>query len=183
MAKKNNKNRQYTAKPSIIDDAVVESIQENTSVETETVEEPTPEVEEVVEVAEETVEIPEAPKVVEELPKVDVKEVIPEKVEKPVVEKKPTVTKPVEKISKPVPVKKEEVKKPATKSNLYQLVFVANATPLQVNKTVKRLKELNVLYDYNGTDILGATFASESEAIEQKKYYAGKGLKPTIRRL
>jgi hypothetical protein len=49
MAKKNNKNRQYTAKPSIIDDSVVESIQENTSVETETVEEPTPEVEEVVE--------------------------------------------------------------------------------------------------------------------------------------
>jgi hypothetical protein len=180
MAKKNNKNRQYTAKPSIIDDSVVESIQENTSVETETVEEPTPEVEEVVE---ETVEISEAPKVVEELHKVDVKEVIPEKVEKPVVEKKPTVTKPVEKISKPVPVKKEEVKKPATKSNLYQLVFIANATPLQVNKTVKRLKELNVLYDYNGTDILGATFASESEAIEQKKYYAGKGLKPTIRRL
>lgn len=180
MAKKNNKNRQYTAKPSIIDEAVVESIQENTSVETEAVEEPTPEVEEVVE---ETVEISEAPKMVEELPKFDVKEVIPEKVEKPVVEKKPTVTKPVEKISKHVPVKKEEVKKPATKSNLYQLVFIANATPLQVNKTVKRLKELNVLYDYNGTDILGATFASESEAIEQKKYYAGKGLKPTIRRL
>ena len=180
MAKKNNRNRQYTAKPSIIDDAVVESIQENTSVETEAVEEPTPEVEEVVE---ETVEISEAPKMVEKLPKFDVKEVIPEKVEKPVVEKKPTVTKPVEKISKPVPVKKEEVKKPATKSNLYQLVFIANATPLQVNKTVKRLKELNVLYDYNGTDILGATFASETEAIEQKKYYAGKGLKPTIRRL
>ena len=180
MAKKNNKNRQYTAKPSIIDDAVVESIQENTSVETETVEEPTHEVEEVVE---EIVEISETPEMVEELPKVDVKEVIPEKVEKPVVEKKPTVTKPVEKISKSVPVKKEEVKKPATKSNLYQLVFIANATPLQVNKTVKRLKELNVLYDYNGTDILGATFASETEAIEQKKYYAGKGLKPTIRRL
>lgn len=171
MAKKNNKNRQYTAKPSIIDDAVVESIQENTSV--ETVKEPTPKVEEVVE---ETVEISEAPKVVEELPKFAVKEVIPEKVEKPIVEKKPTVT-------KPVPMKKEEVKKPATKSNLYQLVFIANATPLQVNKTVKRLKELNVLYDYNGTDILGATFASETEAIEQKKYYAGKGLKPTIRRL
>jgi hypothetical protein len=180
MAKKNNKNRQYTARPSIIDDAVVESIRKSTSVETEAVEEPTPKVEEV---AEETVEISETPKMVEELPKFDVKEVIPEKVEKPVVEKKPTVTKPVEKISKPVPVKKEEVKKPAAKSNLYQLVFIANATPLQVNKTVKRLKELNVLYDYNGTDILGATFASESEAIEQKKYYAGKGLKPTIRRL
>ena len=180
MAKKNNKNRQYTARPSIIDDVVVESIRKSTSVETEAVEEPTPEVEEVVE---ETVEISEAPKMVEKLPKFDVKEVIPEKVEKPVVEKKPTVTKPVEKISKPVPVKKEEVKKPATKSNLYQLVFIANATPLQVNKTVKRLKELNVLYDYNGTDILGATFASETEAIEQKKYYAGKGLKPTIRRL
>ena len=180
MAKKNNKNRQYTSKPSIIDDAVVESIRKNTSVETEAVEEPIPEVEEVVE---ETVEISEAPKMVEELPKFDVKEVIPEKVEKPVVEKKPTVIKPVEKNSTPVPKKKEEVKKPATKSNLYQLVFIANATPLQVNKTVKRLKELNVLYDYNGTDILGATFASETEAIEQKKYYAGKGLKPTIRRI
>lgn len=176
MAKKNNKNRQYTAKPSIIDDVVVESIRESTSVETEAVEEPTPEV------VEETVEISEAPEVVEELPKFAVKEVIPEKVEKPVVEKKPTVTKPVEKISKPVLVKKEEVKKPATKSNLYQLVFIANATPLQVKKTVKRLKELNVLYDYNGTDILGATFSSETEAIEQKKYYAGQGLKPTIRR-
>lgn len=180
MAKKNNKNRQYTARPSIIDDAIVESIRKSTSAETEAVEKPTPKVEEI---AEETVEISEVPKMVEELPKFDVKEVIPKKVEKPVVEKKPTVTKPVEKISKPAPVKKEEVKKPATKSNLYQLVFIANATPLQVNKTVKRLKELNVLYDYNGTDILGATFASESEAIEQKKYYAGKGLKPTIRRL
>lgn len=180
MAKKNNKNRQYTAKPSIIDDAVIESIRKSTSVETEAVEESAPEVEEVVE---ETVEISEAPKIVEELPKFDVKEVIPEKIEKPAVEKKPTITKPVEKSSKPVPEKKEEVKKPAAKSNLYQLVFIANATPLQVNKTVKRLKELNVLYDYNGTDILGATFASEAEAIEQKKYYAGKGLKPTIRRL
>lgn len=173
MAKKNNKNRQYTAKPSIIDDAVVESIKES-------IQEKEPEIEEVVE---ETVEISEVPKMVEELPKFDVKEVIPEKVEKPAVEKKPTVIKPVEKISKPVLAKKEEVKKPATKSNLYQLVFIANATPLQVKKTVKRLKELNVLYEYNGTDILGATFASETEAIEQKKYYAGQGLKPTIRRL
>lgn len=69
------------------------------------------------------------------------------------------------------------------KTERYQLVFAVNASPLQLAKITNRLRDLNVSYEYDGKDILGQIFLSESDAIGFKKLYAGQGLKPTIRKI
>lgn len=83
--------------------------------------------------------------------------------------------------AKPVVKVEEPVIKPS--SGKYQIIFIAKATPLQIKKTTKRLKDLKIPYEQSHGDIVGQIYLSESEAIAAKKYFAGQGLKPIIREL
>lgn len=102
--------------------------------------------------------------------------------EEPVIEN--TVSSPsISETKKPVSKRTHNGRTTTHKTERYQLVFAVNASPLQLAKITNRLRDLNVSYEYDGKDILGQIFLSESDAIGFKKLYAGQGLKPTIRKI
>lgn len=67
----------------------------------------------------------------------------------------------------------------------FQIIFVDKGSPLQIQKTLKRLRAVGETYEYDDTTntIKGKVFSSYSDAISHRKYLAGKGLKPILREL
>lgn len=78
---------------------------------------------------------------------------------------------------------RKNVNSNGTTSISFKIVFVENGSPLQISKIIKRLKSHSINYEYDRTSetISGQVFSSRTEAIASKKYFAGIGLKPTIK--
>ena len=70
-------------------------------------------------------------------------------------------------------------------TNKFQIVFVDKGSPLQIQKTLKRLKSIGESYEIDDTinTINGKVFSSYPDAISHRKYLAGKGLKPIIKKI
>lgn len=68
-------------------------------------------------------------------------------------------------------------------SRKFQIVFVENGSPLQMVKTLKRLKAVGELFDVDDktNTITGKVFQTFSDAVACRKILAGKGLKPSIK--
>lgn len=95
-------------------------------------------------------------------------------------------------VVEPKPEVKEVVSKPEapkdnipTGANKFQIVFVDRGSPLQLQKTLKRLKSIGEPYDVDDSinTISGRVFSSYPDAISHRKYLAGKGLKPIIKKI
>ena len=121
----------------------------------------------------------------------DEPEVIPEVREEKVYEPIEDPTKPIPEL-KPSPssIKTSSTVKTVMKDNTegskrFQIVFVDNGSPLQLQKTLKRLKSIGEPYDVDDSinTISGRVFSSYPDAISHRKYLAGKGLKPIIKKI
>jgi hypothetical protein len=68
-------------------------------------------------------------------------------------------------------------------SRKFQIVFVENGSPLQMVKTLKRLKAVGELFDLDDktNTITGKVFQTFADAVACRKILAGKGLKPSIK--
>lgn len=68
-------------------------------------------------------------------------------------------------------------------SRKFQIVFVENGSPLQMVKTLKRLKAVGELFDVDDktNTITGKVFQTFADAVACRKILAGKGLKPSIK--
>lgn len=127
-----------------------------------------------IDLAEEPVEVEET---------VDEPEIIPEVKEEKVYEPIEDPTKPIPEL-KPTPSTVKTVMKDNTEgSKRFQIVFVDNGSPLQMVKTLKRLKAVGEVFDVNDktNTITGKVFRSFSDAVACRKALAGKGLKPSIK--
>lgn len=68
-------------------------------------------------------------------------------------------------------------------SGKYIVYVLKDGSPLQLHKVLNRLNSLGIPYRIeNENSIITNTCNSESEAIKIKKYLAGKGLKPIIKK-
>lgn len=119
-------------------------------------------------------------------PVMEVEEVVTEVVDNTVEVEAPEV------VVEPEPEVKEVVSKPeapkdniSTGANKFQIVFVDRGSPLQLQKTLKRLKSIGEPYDVDDSinTISGRVFSSYPDAISHRKYLAGKGLKPIIKKI
>lgn len=133
-----------------------------------------------LDLAEEPVEVEET---------VDEPEVIPEVKEEKAYEPIEDPTKPIPELKPaPSPIKTPSTVKTVMKDNTegskrFQIVFVDNGSPLQMVKTLKRLKAVGEVFDVNDktNTITGKVFRSFSDAVACRKALAGKGLKPSIK--
>lgn len=120
---------------------------------------------------------------------VDELEVIPEVKEEKVYEPIEDPTKPIPELKPtPSPIKTPSTVKTVMKDNTegskrFQIVFVDKGSPLQMVKTLKRLKAVGEVFDVNDktNTITGKVFRSFSDAVACRKALAGKGLKPSIK--
>lgn len=65
----------------------------------------------------------------------------------------------------------------------YTVYVLENGSPLQLQKVLRRLNTLGIPYKMeNENSIITNILNTESEAIKWKKYLAGKGLKPIIKK-
>lgn len=120
---------------------------------------------------------------------VDEPEIIPEVKEEKVYEPIEDPTKPIPELKPtPSPIKTPSTVKTVMKDNTegskrFQIVFVDKGSPLQMVKTLKRLKAVGEVFDVNDktNTITGKVFRSFSDAVACRKALAGKGLKPSIK--
>ena len=128
-----------------------------------------------------------------------VEEIVEEVVEEVPVIKEEKVYEPIEDPSKPIPELKpgpspivtnkvpssvkSTINDKTEGSRKFQIVFVENGSPLQMVKTLKRLKAIGELFDVNDktNTITGKVFQTFADAVACRKILAGKGLKPSIK--
>ena len=165
-------NTETVETPTVIDTVIVDN--------TEVTEEAEP-VFDQVEVEEPVEEIVE--EVVEEVPVIN-EEKVYEPIEdpsKPIPELKPGPS-PI--VTNKVPSSvKSTINDKTEGSRKFQIVFVENGSPLQMVKTLKRLKAVGELFDVDDktNTITGKVFQTFSDAVACRKILAGKGLKPSIK--
>lgn len=128
-----------------------------------------------------------------------VEEIVEEVAEEVPVIKEEKVYEPIEDPSKPIPELKpgpspivtnkvpssvkSTINDKTEGSRKFQIVFVENGSPLQMVKTLKRLKAVGELFDVDDktNTITGKVFQTFSDAVACRKILAGKGLKPSIK--
>lgn len=128
-----------------------------------------------------------------------VEEIVEEVVEEVPVIKEEKVYEPIEDPSKPIPELKpgpspivtnkvpssvkSTINDKTEGSRKFQIVFVENGSPLQMVKTLKRLKAIGELFDVDDktNTITGKVFQTFADAVACRKILAGKGLKPSIK--